>query len=215
MDHRDTAVLKRFIVLEGVDGAGTTTALRDLGAVLSARGLPVWTTCEPSDLPTGRLVRQALRREIDVRPETLARLFSADRHEHIHGPAGILERLGRGEVVISDRYLYSSLAYQGVACGFELPRLLNQSFPLPELLLYFDVHPAISMGRVDGRGSREIFEELPIQERVREAYEASLAEYASAPTRVVRVDASLPLAEVRALVRAEVARTLGLEAALE
>lgn len=211
MDHREIPPLRRFIVLEGVDGSGTTTALHDLGTALAARGIPAWTTCEPSGLPTGQMVRQALRREIDIRPETLARLFSADRHEHLHGPGGILERLGRGETVISDRYLWSSLAYQGISCGPELPRLLNAAFPLPELLLYFDVAPSISMGRVEDRGSRELFEELPIQLRVREAYRRSLEEYRDGPTRIVHIDASLPLEAVRALARAELGRTLRID----
>jgi dTMP kinase len=153
-------------------------------------------TAEPTSLPTGRLVRQVLKGEVDARPETLARLFSADRHEHLYGPDGIVERLGRGELVVCDRYVLSSLAYQGVSCGPDLPRLLNAAFPLPELLIFFDLPASVAMERLSSRPEREIFETHSIQERVRKAYEDSLAEFAGSGMRIHRVDASLGLEEV-------------------
>ncbi|MBL8966300.1 MAG: dTMP kinase [Spirochaetaceae bacterium] len=204
-----TPTLKRFIVLEGVDGAGTTTQLRRLDEALARRGIAHLVTCEPTPLPTGRLVRQVLKGEVDARPETLARLFSADRHEHLYGPGGVLECLGRGDVVVSDRYLFSSLVYQGIDCGPELPRLLNAAFPLPELLIYFDLPVEVSMARVERRAERDIFEHRTFQEKARAAYEAVLAEYADSPMRIVRLDASLPLEEVWARVAVAVGDLVG------
>lgn len=211
METNLAPTLRRFIVLEGVDGAGTTTQLRRLGEALARARVPHWTTCEPTGLATGRLVRQVLKGEADARPETLARLYSADRHEHLYGPGGVLERLGRGEAVISDRYLFSSLAYQGMTCGPDLPRLLNAGFPLPELLIYFDLETEVSMARVETRAERDIFEHRAFQERVRGAYEEVLAEYSLSPLKIARVDAALPVEEVFRAVAAAVGSLLGVD----
>jgi len=198
MDSNTTPTLPRFVVLEGLDGAGTTTQLKLIDAALARADIPHWITFEPTDLPSGRLVRQVLKGEVEARPETLARLFAADRNEHLYGKGGILERLGRGELVVCDRYVFSSLAYQGLSCGPELPLLLNGAFPLPELLIYFSIPAALSMSRVEGRGSREIFETKPLQERISSLYESVISDYEARGLSLLRVDASLPIAEVSA-----------------
>ena len=200
MEGKTRPILGRFVVFEGLDGAGTTTQLGMLDSALAKAGVPHWITFEPSTHPAGRLVRQVLRGEVAACPETLARLFSADRHEHIRGVGGIIEHLRQGELVICDRYVLSSLAYQGVACGPELPRLLNADFPLPELLVYFDLPSAVAMKRVESREEREIFETLSMQEKVRAAYEASLLEFADSGMRILRVDATRGVAEVGAAI---------------
>jgi dTMP kinase len=196
MEGNSRPILRRFVVFEGLDGAGTTTQLHLLDARLAKDGIAHWVTSEPSPLPTGRLVRQVLKGEVDARPETLARLFSADRHEHLYGPHGIVERLGRGELVVSDRYILSSLAYQGVSCGPDLPHMLNAAFPLPELLVFFDIQTRIAMDRLASRSEREIFETHPVQEQVQAAYEESLSEFAGSGMKIVRIDASKSVAEV-------------------
>jgi dTMP kinase len=190
------AALERFIVFEGGDGAGTTTQLGLLGRALGRAGIPHWTCSEPTDAPEGLLIRRILSGELRRDPGTLARLFAADRNEHLRGEGGILERLGRGEVVVCDRYVLSSLAYQGVACGPELPAELNAGFPLPELLVFFDLPPEESLGRLGGRDRLDIFEELPFQERVRAAYKRELAHFASSGMRIATVDASRSVDEV-------------------
>lgn len=212
MDSNTTPTLPRFVVLEGLDGAGTTTQLKLIDAALAKAAIPHWITCEPTDLPSGRLVRQVLRGEVEARPETLARLFAADRNEHLYGKGGIVERLALGELVICDRYVFSSLAYQGLSCGPELPRLLNGAFPLPELLIYFGIPAAVSMSRVEGRESREIFETEPIQERVSSLYESVVSDYEARGLSVLRVDASLPIEEVSARILRGLARLVGAKA---
>ena len=202
-------ILKGFIVLEGVDGSGTTTQLHRIESRLSRLAIPHWTSFEPSDLPTGRFVRRVLSGEVAAEPGTLARLFAADRNEHVFGKEGVLERLGRGELVFFDRYLFSSLAYQGMACGRELPDLLNAAFPLPELLLYFDVDVKISMSRVAQRPGRDIFEVEAFQERVRGAYEDILADFEGSGMRTLRIDAAAPLEEVSRRVDEAVDGVLG------
>jgi dTMP kinase len=194
--HPDREVLSRFIVFEGVDGSGTTTQLRAVDEALGRAGIPHWTTCEPTDRPEGALIRRILSGELGAAPGTVAHLFAADRHEHLFGSGGIIERLDRGETVVCDRYVLSSLAYQGVACGLDLPLRLNAEFPLPELLLYFDLSPELSMARIGGRESREIYENRPFQAKVREAYEEAIARFRDRPMRVVRIDASLPVEKV-------------------
>lgn len=209
MGDRNNAVLRRFVVFEGLDGAGTTTQLKLLETSLRKAGIAHWLSAEPTDLPTGRLIRQVLKGEVRTRPETLARLYSADRHEHLYGPEGIVERLGRGELVICDRYVFSSLAYQGVSCGPDLPRLLNSDFPLPELLIFFDLPSSVSMNRVLKRPDRELFDNESFQEKVRQAYEESLAEYEGRGMRIHRVDAAASVEEVAEGIASALAGLLG------
>src|SRR5204862_347715 len=124
----------RFIVLEGVDGAGTTTQTRALAAALAARGHIVTTTCQPSDGVIGKLVRSQLRATDDPPdPRALALLFAADRLDHIHRV--VEPALARGEVVISDRYVASSWIYQGLACDPQWVRTINAHAPWPDLTL--------------------------------------------------------------------------------
>jgi dTMP kinase len=138
----------------------------------------------------GALIREALGGRLTLRPETLARLFSADRGEHLFGSDGIVERCDRGELVVCDRYVLSSLVYQSITCGEELPLLLNRDFPYPELLLYFDLDPDIAVKRLENRREREIFEYRDFQVKVRERYRDLLPRYALGGTRIVTLDAS-------------------------
>jgi dTMP kinase len=208
-----TGILKRFIVLEGGDGAGTTTQLRLLGAALSRASVPHWITAEPTDAPEGRLIREILSGDLPRDPGTLAHLFAADRNEHLRGPGGIVDRLSRGEAVVCDRYVLSSLAYQGASCGRELPAALNAFFPLPELLLFFDLEPEASMGRLGSRERLEIFEELGFQEKVRAAYRSELARLASSGMRVVVLDAADSVEGISRRILAAVGETLGVDLA--
>ncbi len=203
-------ILGRFIVLEGGDGAGTTTQLRLIGEALTRAGAAHWITSEPTANPEGLLIRRILSGELAREPGTLARLFAADRNEHLRGDGGILDRIGRGETVVCDRYVLSSLAYQGVACGMALPAELNSGFPLPELLIYFDLPPEQSLGRLGDRERLDIFEELSFQERVRSAYLEALALLSSSGMRILRIDASRSVAEVSRDILGAIGETLGL-----
>jgi dTMP kinase len=209
METGERDVLDRFIVLEGGDGAGTTTQLGIIDSALDRAGIAHWTTSEPTDREEGRLIRAILSGGLARDPRTFARLFAADRSEHLYGKGGILERLSGGEVVVCDRYVLSSLAYQGADCGPELPWSLNSEFPLPGLLLYFDVSPEQSLERIRARESRDIYEVLHFQELVRSSYDAAIGRLSGTSMRVVRVDASLPLDRVSRRVLEEVGRELG------
>jgi dTMP kinase len=210
MTTESIRILRRFIVLEGGDGAGTTTQLKLIGEALRRAGAPYWTTSEPTDRPEGLLIRRILSGELPRDPGTLARLFAADRNEHLKGEGGILERLGRGEIVVCDRYVLSSLAYQGVACGPELPAELNAEFPLPELLIYFELPPAQSLGRLGERERLDIFERLPFQEKVRTAYRQALERFMTSGMRILRLDASRSVEEVSRDIIGAIGAALGL-----
>ena len=137
-------ILKNFAVFEGIDGSGTTTQLEILENHFQENRNklpPFYRTNEPTDSSIGKLIRLNLKKEVLFDPGTTAFLFAADRNEHIYGPDGIAERCKRGELVVSDRYTLSSLVYQGITCGEVLTSMINSSFPLPELLLFFDVAP--------------------------------------------------------------------------
>lgn len=175
MTSKDTNLgLKNFIVFEGIDGSGTTTQMAYLASVFSQRKTAVFFTAEPTERPEGKLIRRILKGDIDAAPGTVAHLFAADRYQHLYGNDGILEHLEQGEIVICDRYVLSSLAYQGTTCGKELPSYLNARFPAPGLIVFFKIEAAKAMQRVQKRQELEIFEKLPFQQAVEAAYEAEI-----------------------------------------
>jgi dTMP kinase len=202
---------KNFIVLEGIDGSGTTTQLARLASFLESRELPCFVTAEPTKRPEGRLIRSILKGELEADPGTVAYLFAADRHEHLHGRHGIAECLAAGKIVVCDRYVWSSLAYQGLACGEDLPASLNARFPKPGLTLFFRIDPEHAMARVSTRQALEIYEKMHIQKQVAAAYEKILASELAHPARIVIIDAEKPLEDVTAQVRRAVCAQLGLE----
>ncbi|MCL2880154.1 MAG: dTMP kinase [Treponema sp.] len=186
-------IIRNFVVLEGTDGSGTTTQLAMLENKLKLTKMPpngFFMTCEPSDRAAGALIRTALRKEIFLRPETMAWLFAADRNEHLYSNDGILEHCNRGELVVSDRYLLSSYVYQGLECGDTLPHMLNSPFPVPELLLYLDIDIEIAQHRIENRTIREIYENLEFQRKVRDKYLSLMDECRNDGSRVVVIDAS-------------------------
>ena len=107
-------VLKKFIVLEGIDGAGTSTQIKRLVQTNPDKYIA---TAEPTSGPTGKFLRQMLAGDFKVDERTNAYLFAADRCEHIFGKGGVKELCESGKTVVSDRYFFSSLAYQSVSCG--------------------------------------------------------------------------------------------------
>ena len=193
-------ILHNFIVFEGIDGTGTTTQLEMLTARFASKDIKltkkIHFTCEPTSGEIGKLIRRALRGEIQFTPDTMARLFASDRSEHIFGTGGIRDLVASGYAVFSDRYLFSSLAYQGEAGNPDLPAALNRDFPLPEYLFYFDLHPSIAMERVVKRaGTLEIYEKHEFQMKVHARYLDIISHYKQAEPAmtVVHIDASQPI----------------------
>lgn len=173
----------RFIVVEGIDGCGSTTQVARLVASLSARGLDARATAEPTDGPVGRLIRAALAsRLVDGRGAprppfdwaTFALLFAADRADHVERE--IAPALAAGAWVVSDRYDLSSLAYQSAtaaegADAIAWIRALNRCARRPDLTLVLDVAPTVAAARRRDRGAAaELFEVDALQRRLAELY---------------------------------------------
>ncbi|MCW3988983.1 MAG: dTMP kinase [Candidatus Bathyarchaeota archaeon] len=181
-----------FIVFEGIDGSGKSTHIKLLAGELRGRGLHVLETSEPSRDRIGTFIREYAERNGDrftLETETL--LFAADRYEHVKQV--ITPALQRGIVVISDRYFYSSIAYQG-ATGIDLDwiREMNRFAPRPDLGVLLDIHPENSLQRVNDR-AKTVFEVSDYLRKVREIYMGMVER-----GELVRIEADRPRDEVRA-----------------
>ena len=184
-------ILKNFIVFEGIDGSGTTTQIKKL-AERFPKG-KVFATAEPTSGKTGAFLRRMLKGDFQLDARTAAYLFAADRCEHVYGDAGIEKAVHSGKLAVSDRYLFSSLAYQSVFCGAELPSLLNSPFPLPEFLFYFQIDAEIALSRVASRGGHiEIYEKRDLQKKIAARFDEVIAEYERRKDgmRIITVDAA-------------------------
>ncbi len=155
-------------------------------------------TAEPTTLHTGKFLRSILKGEVKAHPTTVVHLFAADRAEHLYAKDGIIERCNNGELCVCDRYLFSNLAYQGVTCGMDLPITLNDNFPLPSLVIYFDIDPQDAMKRAQSRGEAEIYEKVDFLQKTHDQYEKVFERYETmikkglTNMKIIRVDASLP-----------------------
>ena len=199
------ACLPGFFALEGLDGAGTTTQGQMLEYAAAEEKLDLFVTSEPTDNPVGRLIRSILGGSISVEPGTLAHLFAADRFEHLHeSESGIVDRVGRGQIVVTDRYLFSSLAYQGLDCDFEFVRDLNFAFPLPCALFYLEVTTDTAIERSADRKHLEIFEHREFQHALHDSYDRALEWGLSRGMVVHRIDGALPIDEIHRKIWSEI-----------
>ncbi len=193
MKSMNQEVLEKFIVIEGIDGAGTTTQSRNISQWLTEQGVSHLKTFEPTEEPSGKAIRQLLSGKHTAAPGTLAWLFAADRYNHLYTPeGGIVEQINVGNWVLSDRYLFSSLAYQSMDYPFEKVAELNSEFPLPQLLFFLDIPAEIVEQRLANRRELEIFETTEKQRIIRKAYHRVLDLYKDGPMRVVILDGTQP-----------------------
>jgi dTMP kinase len=199
----------KFIVIEGIDGAGTTTHVARLAERLRSMKQLVRVTREPSDGPIGTLVRQVLTGRIIVPSgrapgwATMALLFAADRMDHVE--AEIEPALAAKAVVISDRYDASSLGYQSVTSGkggegaIEWIRALNRHALRPDLTIVLEVGADVAAVRRDARGeAAQIYEQNEVQ-RALVAFYRDLDRHIP-NDRIVHVDATGSVDEVHARV---------------
>jgi dTMP kinase len=200
-----------FVVVEGVDGCGSTTHSRLLAKALKARGRETVLTAEPSTGPVGGLIRQILQRRLFVADATgprgfawttMALLFAADRLDHLDSL--VIPALEDGSVVVSDRYDLSSLAYQSAtspdaASAIPWIRELNTRAVRPDVTVVINVPAEVAEERRRGRGGvEEMFEHRALQERLVPIYER--AETLVPGDRVVHVSGVGPLEAVSARV---------------
>lgn len=188
--------MTRLIVLEGLDGAGTTTQSRRLVEHLRGRGRLAHLTREPSDGPIGRLIREMLTGhhalpDGQISQSTFGLLFAADRLDHLQRE--VEPRLAAGALVVSDRWYHSSLAYQGTGADRDWIATLNARARRPDLTIFLQVRPEIAAQRRVAAGRvQELFEDLQTQQEVDAGYRATLAELTALGERIEVIDGELP-----------------------
>ena len=194
---------KGFLVsLEGPEGAGKTSVLEALIPVLEDRGVEVLTTREPGGVLIGEKIREVIldpsHTEMDPKTELL--LYIASRRQHL--VEKVLPALAAGKLVIMDRFIDSSVAYQGFGRGLDIDAInwLNEFATdglKPDLTLYFDIEVEEGLARIAANSDREVnrldMEGLDLHRKVRQGY-LSLIEREG--NRIEKIDASLPLDQV-------------------
>ncbi len=158
-----------FIALEGGDGAGTTTHSSLLAGFLEGKNYKVHLTQEPSNSDIGGILRKFLKNK-DIPPCTDALLFAADRSLHYSNE--IKKKLDEGFIVISDRYIESSIVYQSVQSdeiSIEWVKDINKFAGEPDLTIILDINPKISLARKT-QEDLEKFEDTTFLDKVRELY---------------------------------------------
>ena len=164
-----------FIAFEGIDGSGKSTQVKLLAQKLEQEGHKIYTTCEPTEGPIGKMIREIFNHRMEGDQRTIAALFVADRLEHIlNKNNGILKMLKDGYTVITDRYYFSSYAYHSVHMSMDWvieANRMSADLLRPDLNLYIDIAPEVSMGRIKKeRNSVEMYETLENQKQVHARY---------------------------------------------
>lgn len=185
----------KFIVFEGIDGAGKTTQINLLRNSLEKHGIACKITAEPTDMPSGREIRAALGGKISRTPLEMAEMFATDRALHNTDPeSGIGGMMSEGYTVISDRYYYSSLAYQGSVLGYDTVATLNLENPsirTPDLCIFLDLTPEKSLARIGNRGAEtEIYENLDYLTKTRAMFFDVFKKLEAKGERIAVIDAS-------------------------
>ncbi len=178
-----------FICIEGIDASGKTTQARLLVKELQRRGFKAEYTTEPSRGKIGEFIRtHVLQRDKRVPNVVEALLFAVDRVDHVERK--IKPALQQGKIVVCDRYVYSSLAYQGAA-GLDLKWIeeINRLAVPPDLAIYIDVPPEVVVKRM--KRKKSVMERLRTQEKVREVYMKFVRE-----GRLTLINGNRPVEEV-------------------
>src|SRR3990170_6409992 len=182
-----------FICIEGIDASGKTTQAHRLVRNLRRRGLDAVYTTEPSTGEIGKLIRDhVLNRKKRVQVAVEALLFAADRVDHVDKE--IKPALQKGKIVICDRYVYSTLAYQGAAdLDLNWIEQINQFALVPNMALFLDVSPEVVIQRMQSKSKKSVMETLKNQRRVCEVYLKMVKE-----GRLMRIDGNKPVNAVAA-----------------
>ncbi|HET6996921.1 MAG TPA: dTMP kinase [Chitinophagaceae bacterium] len=164
-----------FIALEGIDGSGKSTQVKLLSDKLKKEGFKIYTTFEPTDSPIGSLIKNIFRHRIEADHRTIAGLYVADRLDHLLNKTnGILKKMEEGYTVITDRYYFSSYAYQGTHMSLDWviqANSLSADLLRPDLTVFIDVPPEVCMQRLsEGRDIIQLYESLENLHNVRSKY---------------------------------------------
>ena len=186
-----------FITLEGPEGSGKTTAVEAAVKALEAKGYEIVRTREPGGTPIAEQIRNVILDKANTKmdPRTEALLYAASRRQHL--VEKVWPALKEGKIVICDRYLDSSLAYQGGARGLGVDNVLNINLfatenTWPDLTLLFDIKPEIGLQRIASNANREVnrldLEKIEFHNKVRDTFLSLAKKY---PDRYVIIDASM------------------------
>ena len=164
-----------FIAFEGIDGSGKSTQVKLLSEKLKQEGFKIYTTFEPTDSPIGSVIKNIFRHRIEADHRTIAGLYVADRLDHLLNQTnGILKKMEEGYTVITDRYYFSSYAYQGTHMSLDWviqANSLSAELLRPDLTIFIDVPPEVSMQRLsEGRDMIQLYESLENLHNVRAKY---------------------------------------------
>lgn len=185
-----------LIAFEGIDGCGKSSHLRQLAAFLRERGLEVVETREPTNGPYGRRIRELLTRRGEVSREEEMELFIADRREHV--AQCINPALDRASIVLTDRYYFSTAAYQGVV-GLDADEILakNSFAPEPDLVLLLEITPEEGLRRI-----REHRREIPNDFEQLDSLRKAAAIFSAFDRPCIRrIDTSPPRGKVQERIR--------------
>ena len=191
-----------FITLEGPEGSGKTTAVEAAVKALQEKGYEIVRTREPGGTPIAEQIRNVIldKENTKMDPRTEALLYAASRRQHL--VEKVWPALKEGKIVICDRYLDSSLAYQGGARGLGIDNILNVNMfatenTFPDLTLLFDITPEEGLKRISANANREVnrldLEKLDFHHKVRNSFLELAKRY---PERYVIIDASKSREEV-------------------
>ncbi len=197
-----------FIAIEGIDGSGKGAQCKLLNRWIKERGHDTFLTAEPTRGPIGKVIREALRKG-SLDPRTEALLFAADRSGHVKE---MEDKLRAGKVVITERYFYSSIAYQGAAgVSTEWLKEINRFTRKPDLVVLLDLPPELALERITSdrslRGAvreREYFEKKEFLGRVREIY----LDLEKESDNFYKIDAGRSMDEVQTTIRKQVGKLL-------
>jgi dTMP kinase len=166
----------KFIVLEGLDGAGKSTQVPLILEYFKNNGGLAHPTSEPTQFLTGGLIRSRLMGEWQCSPECLQLLFAADRADHIEKE--IAPKLKAGVNVVSDRYFMSSVVYGAIDSDFDWLAQINSRFLVPDLTIYLDVPVGVCVKRLADNGrSIELFEKGEVLEKVGKNYKMAIGRF--------------------------------------
>ncbi|WP_339136845.1 MAG: dTMP kinase [Candidatus Electrothrix sp. GW3-4] len=185
-----------LVAFEGIDGTGKSTQLQSLANFLKGQGLTVITTYEPTDSKYGRRIRELYKDRSSCTPEEELNLFLEDRRLHVNEL--IEPELAAGKIILTDRYYYSTAAYQGAA-GMDPTEIFarNSFAPVPNLVLLLTMDPEISIARIqEGRGEElNDFEQLDQLRKVADHFAAF------ADPCIARINAAQPPEQVQEEIR--------------
>ena len=168
-----------FIAVEGIDGSGKSTTIREIKRYLESKGEAVYLTAEPTTLATGKIVRNFLSETNSDTPlihEMLALAFAADRINHLREE--IWPALRKKQTVITDRYFFSSVAYQSLNVSYEWVKGINRFATLPDVLVFIDVSVDKAVERLTKfRTSTEIYEKRELLQQIDRNYREVIKEF--------------------------------------